>query len=232
MLKTRVLCFVNNYITGHNKFRGHQPRAVWERFSYRKRKTKNCRNKIEAKLAELRNVRFDIKGQDNRVEFGTTTRMLNGSISIIGNNNQVIIGDGCGLYGVTIVVFGDNNVVSIGKDSYFFCDYQGTYIGAGYGANVIIGQGCLFAPDVFIRADDAHKIIDKESGKIVNQGKDIVLEEHVWIGAKSILLKGVHIEHDCIVAAGTLLTEGEYTANAVWGGKPPRLLKSNITWEM
>lgn len=215
MLKTRILCFVNNYITGHNKFRNYQQQAVWETFPYHKKRFCNKRNKIKAQLAELRNIRFDIKGQDNSIEFGNTTRMINGGISVVGNNNRIVVGDGCGLYGVTMVIFGDNTNITIGNNTHFFSDYQGVYIGAGYGANVNIGDNCLFAPDVFIRADDAHKIIDISDGTIVNQGKDVIIEEHVWVGSKNILLKGVHIEHDCVISPESLLTKGQYEANTV-----------------
>ena len=34
------------------------------------------------------------------------------------------------------------------------------------------------------------------------------IEDRVLIGMGAILLNGVHIEHDCVIAAGTLLTEG------------------------
>ena len=33
------------------------------------------------------------------------------------------------------------------------------------------------------------------------------IEDRVLIGMGAILLNGVHVEHDCVVAAGTLLTE-------------------------
>ena len=34
------------------------------------------------------------------------------------------------------------------------------------------------------------------------------IEDRVLIGMGAVLLNGVHIEHDCVIAAGTLLTEG------------------------
>ena len=232
MLKTKILCFINNYLTGHNEFRGHLPRPIWEIFPYRRIEHQKYHNKIHAQMAELRKVRFDVRGNGNVIEFGVTARMLEGSISIVGNNNRIVIDKCCILQGVTIVMFGDNNTIHIGKNTYFFSDYQGCYIGAGNGADVMIGQDCLFAPDVFIRAEDAHKIIDVNSGETINCAQDVIIEDHVWIGAKCILLKGVHIEHDCVIAAGSLLTEGVHKKNAIYGGRPAKLLKDNITWKM
>lgn len=43
----------------------------------------------------------------------------------------------------------------------------------------MIGQDCLFAPDVFIRAEDAHKIIDVNSGETINCAQDVIIEDHV-----------------------------------------------------
>jgi carbonic anhydrase/acetyltransferase-like protein (isoleucine patch superfamily) len=34
------------------------------------------------------------------------------------------------------------------------------------------------------------------------------VDDRVLIGMQAMLLNGVHVEHDCIIAAGTLLTEG------------------------
>jgi carbonic anhydrase/acetyltransferase-like protein (isoleucine patch superfamily) len=34
------------------------------------------------------------------------------------------------------------------------------------------------------------------------------IEDRVLIGMGAVLLNGVHIEHDCVIAAGTLITEG------------------------
>lgn len=34
------------------------------------------------------------------------------------------------------------------------------------------------------------------------------IEDRVLIGMQAMLLNGSHVEHDCIIAAGTLITEG------------------------
>ena len=34
------------------------------------------------------------------------------------------------------------------------------------------------------------------------------IEDRVLVGMRAVLLNGVHVEHDCVIAAGTLLTEG------------------------
>jgi gamma-carbonic anhydrase len=50
------------------------------------------------------------------------------------------------------------------------------------------------------------------------------IEDRVLIGMGALLLNGVHIEHDCIVAAGTLLTEGtRIPARSLVMGRPGKV---------
>lgn len=57
------------------------------------------------------------------------------------------------------------------------------------------------------------------------------IEDRVLIGMGAILLNGVHIEHDCIIAAGTLLTEGtRIPARSLVMGRPGKV-KRQLTDE-
>lgn len=64
------------------------------------------------------------------------------------------------------------------------------------------------------------------------------VEDRVLVGMGAMLLNGVHVEHDCVIAAGTLLTEGTRIASRslVMGrpGKVKRMLTdeevSEIRW--
>jgi carbonic anhydrase/acetyltransferase-like protein (isoleucine patch superfamily) len=57
------------------------------------------------------------------------------------------------------------------------------------------------------------------------------IEDRVLIGMAAILLNGVHIEHDCVIAAGTLLTEGtRIPARSLVMGRPGKV-KRQLTDE-
>lgn len=57
------------------------------------------------------------------------------------------------------------------------------------------------------------------------------IEDRVLIGMAAVLLNGVHIEHDCIIAAGTLLTEGtRIPARSLVMGRPGKV-KRQLTDE-
>ena len=50
------------------------------------------------------------------------------------------------------------------------------------------------------------------------------IEDRVLIGMGAVLLNGVHVEHDCVIAAGTLLTEGtRIPARSLVMGRPGKV---------
>ena len=60
--------------------------------------------------------------------------------------------------------------------------------------------------------------------------KDIVIEDHVWIGTKVTCLKGVRVSKDSIVGATTTLCKKYNTPNVIIGGVPGQVIKENINW--
>ena len=60
---------------------------------------------------------------------------------------------------------------------------------------------------------------------------EIVLEDDVWTGEKSIILSGVHIGQGAIVAAGAVVTKN-VPPYAVVGGVPARIMKYRFDKEI
>ena len=53
------------------------------------------------------------------------------------------------------------------------------------------------------------------------------IEDRVLVGMAAVLLNGVHIEHDCVIAAGTLLTEGtRIPAGSLVMGRPGKVKRA------
>lgn len=83
---------------------------------------------------------------------------------------------------------------------------RGTIINAGGG--VSIGNDVLIGPNVVIYSQN-HRFRDNKT-KIVNQGydlKEVVIGNNVWIAANVIILPGVSIEDNCVIAAGTIVSK-------------------------
>ena len=58
----------------------------------------------------------------------------------------------------------------------------------------------------------------------------ITIEDDVWIGAHSIILKGVTIGRGSVVAAGAVVTKS-FPPYSIIGGVPAKLLKMRFTEE-
>ena len=59
------------------------------------------------------------------------------------------------------------------------------------------------------------------------------IEDRVLIGMGAILLNGVHVEHDCVVAAGTLLTEDtRIPARSLVMGRPGKVKRELTDMEV
>lgn len=71
------------------------------------------------------------------------------------------------------------------------------------GARVVIGDHCDIASFVSINCADSHKVCLGLSE--TPDRRDIVIEDHVFIGSHSVIKGGAHIGHHSVVAAGTVV---------------------------
>jgi acetyltransferase-like isoleucine patch superfamily enzyme/coenzyme F420-reducing hydrogenase beta subunit len=92
-------------------------------------------------------------------------------------------------------------------------------------SSVTIGKGCAIARDVIIRDYDAHTIerLGVEIKKPINIGN------HVWIGNRAMILKGVTIGDGAIIAAGSIVTKNVPPYSVVVG-IPAKVIKENVSW--
>ncbi|WP_182004343.1 acyltransferase [Priestia aryabhattai] len=113
------------------------------------------------------------------------------------------------------VYFGDR--LSITAKSEIVCNKE-----IIFGNNVLISWDCLFMDT------DWHDIYDR-SGNITNSDEKIIIGDHVWIGCRSTVLKGVMIPANNVVAANSTLSKEFKVTNSIIGGVN-KVLKDNIHW--
>jgi acetyltransferase-like isoleucine patch superfamily enzyme len=99
------------------------------------------------------------------------------------------------------------------------------------GDHVLISWGCSIvdhnshAIDWQDRREDVRnwyqgkKIWDKV------KSKRVMIEDHVWIGFNSIILKGVTIGHGAVIGAGSVVTK-DVPPLAIVGGNPARIIRA------
>lgn len=110
--------------------------------------------------------------------------------------------------------------VSLGNNS-------GIGINAFVAADVIIGNDVMMGPQCLIYTSN-HRMVDL-TVPMWKQGftepKQVVIEDDVWIGARVIILPGVHIGKGSVIGAGSIVTN-DVPPYSVVGGNPAKVLKS------
>ena len=100
---------------------------------------------------------------------------------------------------------------------------RGCIINAG--GRVCIGNNVMIGPRVIIYSQN-HRY-DEKGTNFDSQGyiyKELVIKENVWIGAACVILPGVTISENCIIAAGSVLTKSTQP-NGLYAGNPAKRIK-------
>ena len=121
--------------------------------------------------------------------------------NVYASGSRIVIGDHVGISGSTLNA---TTCITIGD-------------------NTIIGSGCL------ITDTDSHPIPAKErilpEWPQYTKSKPIVIGKNVFIGARSIVLKGVTIGDGAVVGAGSVVVK-DVLANTIVAGNPARVVKT------
>jgi len=86
-----------------------------------------------------------------------------------------------------------------------------------------LGEHALLGPEVFITASDYQF---EPGSPVMNQEKnerDVVIGADVWLGARVIVVAGVHIGDNCVIGAGSVVTKS-LPPDAIAVGNPARVV--------
>lgn len=128
------------------------------------------------------------------------------------------------------IFLGDDSIYDSKPDLYTQSKTARLVIGSGVFVNgtrfgcsleIRIGKNCILA-DARLMDTDFHSLHrDRHSAKSPIASGPVVLEENVWLGAGSAVLKGVTVGKDSVIAFGSVVTK-DIPAGYIYGGNPAK----------
>ena len=97
---------------------------------------------------------------------------------------------------------------------------------AAKGGKITMGD-CGLA-DTTIYNTDYHPIYDFD-GNIINQDRDVIIEDNVWVGRRTVILKGVTLGNGCILGFGSVVSRS-IPPHCIAAGMPAKVVKENVVW--
>ena len=187
-------------------------------------------------------------GQRNVIEVDQdSAETMGGSVVLTGDDNHLVIGPGCRSHDGLRLELGSNSSIRLdGRTTlgnlFVHAPQDGhLHVGLDSGFNgavrilmhepgrVEIGNGSLFAGEIDITVSDMHSIIDATTEKRINPPADIAIGNRVWVGQRSMVLKGSQIGDGTVVGAMSLV-RGPLPGNSICAGTPARVVRSGVTW--
>lgn len=175
----------------------------------------------------LVNVSYDIVGDNNEINIGKNTRINNTFIYIRGDHHKIIIKESCYIGEGELWIEDDHCSLIIHNNT----TIEKAHLAVTEPFSVLeIHKDCMIAKHVEIRTGDSHSIIDMQSGKRINRAANVILKEHVWVGAHAKILKGVTVGNNTVIATGAIVT-GDIPPHSIAAGIPAKVIKTNTDWK-
>ena len=128
------------------------------------------------------------------------------SPSIISGKNNIFLGDNVNIDWDS-VLYATNARIVIGDNS-----------GVAVGCTFITGNHRSVPGELF-----------KSKGNHNLEGKDIILDEEVWVGAKCIILAGSHVGRGAILSAGSVVRGIKVPPYSIVAGNPAKIVGYRFT---
>ena len=199
---------------------------LWRNLEDRRSYTKGKGNVIRAAGVKVVS-RVQITGNRNVVIIKSGGLLKNSLIKIKGNDNTIILGHDSFISGAELWIEDNHCKLEIGDRS--FVGHHSHLACTEDDSEITIGADVLISSYVQIRTGDSHAIYDIDGNRI-NSAKSVTIGDHCWIGEGAKVLKGVELGDEIVVATGAIVTKS-FSHNALIGGVPAKVLKTDITWD-
>ena len=172
-------------------------------------------------------LRVEINSEGH-ISYGSGVRLGEGTRIDMFAGSKLLIGDG----------------VQVGRSAYLWVD-AGSELSIGSGTqiqdqcrlygNVVIGKGCLFAPNVFV-ASGGHAFDAVPHLTIIDQDRIRRTPDHpvrvfddCWFGINTVVAPGITVGRGCVIGANSVVT-ADLPPYSVAGGNPARVLRTRLVF--
>lgn len=154
-----------------------------------------------------------------KLRIGQNTKLLIGNDFICRSGRDTKLDNGA----YSTIVLMDGATLTIGNYSGITNTIIVSKQCVSIGNHVNIGNGTIIM-DNDLHSTDWETRSDRSADTMHCISKPVTIEDHVFVGARCIILKGVTIGEKSIVAAGSVVTK-DIPKGEVWGGNPARFIK-------
>ena len=143
------------------------------------------------------------------------------------------------LYGTLVVkgnaCIGRGSKISVGREAQLILGENFMITGDSQiicHKKICFGNDCLLSWDILMMDTDFDHVLDTRGYK-TNMPKPISIGNHVWIGCRTVILKGVTLADGCIVSANSTIARSFGEPNCIIGGhaQTAAVLRHNVRWE-
>ncbi len=174
--------------------------------------------------------RYNYKKFTKLAQFGENLDINSHSDCVADKPGLIKIGDNCRIFGRLLSQ--DDGEILIGDN---VCIYQSTVLGSVN--SISLGNGVIISNHVHVYDNNNHPTSPEIRMNMVQSGFDgdawrwkhsqnapVVIEDNVWIGEYSAIMKGVRIGRGSVVAAHAVVTK-DVPEYSIVAGNPARVVK-------
>lgn len=187
----------------------------------------------DGKDIEVKNVsgiKIEWLGDNAILKINTPFNFSNCTFQI-GNSDEIEVLENSNIRNLFIRCASHDSVIKIGKK---FSIAGGQFIlpNGHNKQSLIIGDNCLFSSNIFIQTSDGHSILDMEGNVLNNNGGQVKIGNHVWLGHGVSVLKKAAVADDTVVAESAVVSKPFVRNNCILGGVPAKIIKTGVNWSI